>query len=59
MSYLEFTVLIYLIISYTIKSLYQQGAMHVGYYPDDPIEGHPDTTQMRQVFDLKSSRLVP
>ena len=43
----------------TIKSLYQQGAMHVGYYPDDPIEGHPDTTQMRQVFDLKSSRLVP
>ena len=46
-------------ISDTIKSLYQQGAMHVGYYPDDPIEGHPDTTQMRQVFDLKSSRLVP
>ena len=43
----------------TIKSLYQQGVMHVGYYPDDPIQDHPDTTQMRQVFDLKSSRLVP
>lgn len=43
----------------TIKSLYQQGAIHVGYYPDDPIKGHPDTTEMRKVFDTKSYRLIP
>lgn len=45
--------------SNTIKSLYQQGALHVGYYPDDPIQDHPDTTEMRKVFDSKSPRLVP
>ena len=43
----------------TIKSLYQQGAMHVAYYPDDPFQNHPDPTIMRQVFDLKPNRLVP
>lgn len=43
----------------TIKSLYQQGVMHVGYYPDDPIKGLPDTTIMRKVFDSKVSRIQP
>lgn len=43
----------------TIQSLYQQGAIHVGYYPDDPIKGHPDTSEMRKVFDTKSYRLIP
>lgn len=37
----------------TIRSLYQQGVMHVGYYPDDPIKGTPDTQIMRQAFDSK------
>ncbi|MBF7686881.1 poly-beta-1,6-N-acetyl-D-glucosamine N-deacetylase PgaB [Acinetobacter rathckeae] len=40
----------------TIKSLYKQGVMHVGYYPDDPIKGLPDTTLMRKAFDTKVSR---
>ena len=43
----------------TIQSLYQQGAMHVAYYPDDPIQDHPNTQVLRQAFDLKSSKLVP
>lgn len=46
-------------LSQTIQSLYQQGAMHVGYYPDDPIQDHPDTTEMRKAFDTKPQRLVP
>lgn len=43
----------------TIQSLYQQGAMHVAYYPDDPIQDHPNTQVLRKAFDLKSSKLVP
>ncbi|UUM29025.1 poly-beta-1,6-N-acetyl-D-glucosamine N-deacetylase PgaB [Acinetobacter colistiniresistens] len=43
----------------TIKSLYEQGAMHVAYYPDDPIKGHPDVETMHKAFSLKSSQLVP
>ncbi|TCH62916.1 poly-beta-1,6-N-acetyl-D-glucosamine N-deacetylase PgaB [Acinetobacter sp. ANC 4862] len=43
----------------TIQSLYQQGAMHVAYYPDDPIQDHPNAQVLRQAFDLKSSKLVP
>lgn len=43
----------------TIKSLYQQGVIHVGYYPDDPIQGHPKTNDMRKIFDTKSYRLIP
>lgn len=43
----------------TIKSLYQQGAMHIAYYPDDPFQNHPDPVIMRQVFDLKTNSLVP
>ncbi|OEY97326.1 poly-beta-1,6-N-acetyl-D-glucosamine N-deacetylase PgaB [Acinetobacter qingfengensis] len=43
----------------TIKSLYQQDAIHVAYYPDDPIKNHPDTTVMRDAFAIKSNRLVP
>ncbi|WP_111858343.1 poly-beta-1,6-N-acetyl-D-glucosamine N-deacetylase PgaB [Acinetobacter sp. CFCC 10889] len=43
----------------TIKSLYQQGAMHIAYYPDDPFKNHPDPKIMRDVFGLKTNRLVP
>ena len=43
----------------TIKSLYQQGAMHIAYYPDDPIKEHPDVENDRKAFALKSSQLVP
>ncbi|MFW2710891.1 poly-beta-1,6-N-acetyl-D-glucosamine N-deacetylase PgaB, partial [Acinetobacter baumannii] len=43
----------------TIHSLYQQGAMHVAYYPDDPIKDHPDVNVMHKAFAEKSSRLVP
>ncbi|ENW04397.1 poly-beta-1,6-N-acetyl-D-glucosamine N-deacetylase PgaB [Acinetobacter beijerinckii] len=43
----------------TIKSLYKQGAMHIAYYPDDPIKAHPDVETMRKAFALKSSQLVP
>ncbi|MEB5477473.1 poly-beta-1,6-N-acetyl-D-glucosamine N-deacetylase PgaB [Acinetobacter pollinis] len=43
----------------TIKSLYAQGVMHVGYYPDDPIKGHPDPAVLRQAFDLQPNRIQP
>lgn len=43
----------------TIRSLYQQGVIHVGYYPDNPIEGHPDPAVLRPVFDTKPNGLVP
>lgn len=45
-------------LSDTIKSLYQQGAIHVGYYPDDPIKGLPNVDLMRQAFDSKPDRIV-
>lgn len=43
----------------TIQTLYQQGVMHVGYYPDDPFEEHPNTAVLRKVLDTKSNRLEP
>lgn len=43
----------------TFKSLYQQGVMHVGYYPDNPIEHHPDPKTLKAVFDTQPSGLVP
>lgn len=43
----------------TIGALYQQGVIHIAYYPDDPIQGHPNTIDMRKVFDTKSYRLIP
>ncbi|AXY60787.1 poly-beta-1,6-N-acetyl-D-glucosamine N-deacetylase PgaB [Acinetobacter sp. WCHAc010052] len=43
----------------TIRSLYQQGVMHVAYYPDDPVKDHPEVQIMKQVFSLKSSKLIP
>lgn len=45
--------------SQTFKSLYQQGAIHVGYYPDNPIENHPNPQVLKQVFDTKPSGLIP
>lgn len=43
----------------TFKSLYAQGARHVGYYPDNPIEDHPNPKTLKAVFDTQSSDLVP
>lgn len=43
----------------TIQSLYKQGALHVAYYPDDPIKQHPDVDIMRKAFDSKPDRIVP
>lgn len=46
-------------LSDTIKSLYKQGVLHVGYYPDDPIKGLPNTKVMHDAFAQKSERVVP
>jgi biofilm PGA synthesis lipoprotein PgaB len=43
----------------TISKLYSEGVRHVGYYPDDPFQDHPDTTILRKVFDTKSSAATP
>ncbi len=39
----------------TIQTLYDAGAQHVAYYPDDPIKDHPDPAIIRPVFDRKSN----
>lgn len=43
----------------TISKLYAEGVRHVGYYPDDPFQDHPDTETLRKVFDTKSSAATP
>lgn len=43
----------------TISKLYSEGVRHVGYYPDDPFQDHPDTSILRKVFDQKSSAATP
>ncbi|MHA3080077.1 poly-beta-1,6-N-acetyl-D-glucosamine N-deacetylase PgaB [Acinetobacter sp. ANC 5502] len=43
----------------TIQSLYKQGALHIAYYPDDPVKQHPDVDIMRKAFDSKPDRIVP
>lgn len=43
----------------TFKSLYEQGVLHVGYYPDNPFEDHPNPKILKAVFDTQSSDLVP
>lgn len=43
----------------TFAKLYLWGAKHVGYYPDDLAENHPDTQTLRRVFDTKSSKPAP
>ena len=43
----------------TFKSLYQQGALHVGYYPDNPFDHHPNPQILKAVFDTKPSGLIP
>lgn len=42
----------------TIIHLYTQGAIHVAYYPDDPIQGHPDVKEMHDAFQQKSNQWV-
>lgn len=39
----------------TVRLLYGLGARHVGYYPDNLFQGHPDPAILRPVFDSKSS----
>lgn len=34
----------------TVKFLYDEGAVHVGYYPDDAPSGHPNVNKMRDAF---------
>lgn len=46
-------------IAATIANLYQQGVIHVGYYPDDPIANHPETAPMRKVFEQQPARIKP
>ena len=46
-------------LSDTIHSLYKQGVIHIGYYPDDPIKGLPDTKTMHDAFATQSDRIVP
>ncbi|HSM94362.1 MAG TPA: poly-beta-1,6-N-acetyl-D-glucosamine N-deacetylase PgaB [Anaeromyxobacteraceae bacterium] len=37
----------------TIRALYGMGVQHVGYYPDEPQDDHPDAAVLRTVFDSK------
>ena len=37
----------------TIKRLYDQGVMHIAYYPDMLFDNHPDPAKMRATFALK------
>lgn len=46
-------------ISSTIRSLYKQGVIHVGYYPDDPIKGLPNAKTMHDAFATQPDRIVP
>lgn len=39
----------------TIGLLYRLGVRHVGYYPDNFINGHPDPARLKPAFDAKSS----
>ncbi len=43
----------------TIAKLYSLGVKHIAYYPDDPIQDHPDPAILRAVFDSKSSAPKP
>jgi biofilm PGA synthesis lipoprotein PgaB len=42
----------------TIRALYALGVQHVGYYPDEPQDDHPDAAVMRTVFDSKPNAPV-
>jgi biofilm PGA synthesis lipoprotein PgaB len=37
----------------TLRSLYEMGVEHVGYYPDRPFEGHPNPTPIRATLGAK------
>lgn len=41
----------------TVTSLYDQGAVHIGYYPDNLFQDHPDTAVMREAFEQRAQRL--
>lgn len=43
----------------TITQLYAQGVRHVGYYPDNFINDHPDPAVLKPVFDSRSSVPTP
>lgn len=37
-------------IAETIQKLYQADVKHIAYYPDDPIQNHPDPAVLRQAL---------
>ncbi len=39
----------------TMAMLYRMGVRHVGYYPDNLFQDHPDPAVLKPVFDSKSS----
>lgn len=42
----------------TIKALYGWGVQHVGFYPEDSFNNHPDPAVMRPIFDTKPNSAV-
>jgi biofilm PGA synthesis lipoprotein PgaB len=44
-------------LSLTIQHLYDLGANHVAYYPDDLFHNNPDADLMKQVFGRKATRM--
>lgn len=44
-------------LSLTIQYLYDLGANHIAYYPDDWLHNNPDADLMKQVFARKAARI--
>jgi biofilm PGA synthesis lipoprotein PgaB len=43
----------------TIRTLYDLGVLHVGYYPDSPFLNHPDPAVIRRVFSERPRTARP
>jgi len=46
-------------LSLTIQHLYDLGANHIAYYPDDLFHNNPDADLMKRVFAKKAIRMYP
>jgi len=46
-------------IAATVTALYDMGVRHVGYYPDNMFQDHPDTAIMARAFARRSSEPEP
>jgi biofilm PGA synthesis lipoprotein PgaB len=46
-------------LSLTIQYLYDLGANHIAYYPDDLFQNNPDDLLMRRIFSRKALRMYP